>query len=153
MPSLVTVTLHVVSYETCEDGTGDRRFQPRHLVLHYVAMLIGDVVVVRQRLGNFSATFEYVVTLVADGYLTSPAYFCVVVSTTTTPFHIFWAAEHGSLGVVPRDCTTPLEGIVWEIRIHLHCFVQASLLPKIAIEIVVETLLCTPLLIAVQKLT
>ena len=117
-------------------------------------MLVRDVVVVRQSLGYFPATFEYVVTLVADGNLTLPAYFCVTVSTTATPSHIFWAAEHGFLDVVTSDSATPLEGLfVWKKRIHFHSFVQAPLLPKIATQIVLETLLGTLFLTAVQKPT
>ena len=70
MPPLLAITFDVICYETSEDGAGDRRFQPRDFVLHYVSMLVRDVVVVRQCLGYSPATFQYVVTLVADGEIT-----------------------------------------------------------------------------------
>ena len=57
VPSLMLLSFDVISDETCEDGAGNGRLQPRDFVVHNESMLIRDIIIVTKRLRNLLSTY------------------------------------------------------------------------------------------------
>ena len=102
----------------------------RVTVLDYEPVLIRDVTVVTERFWNLLSSAKQLETFVANRYITPPTHRLVIVPTFLSLLHVLRAAQNELLRLLSAHTATPLEGLLTQEWVRVHCLMELPLLEK-----------------------